>query len=193
MSSTINIIINNSKKMTNYNFKMGTFSFRFLENFCQLQLSVGKRSSQNDLAWSPIISVCTYVRTAVEPKQLNDDTCRRRVIFLVQIKPFPSGHGCQTGVLLEVKWPSSYFLAMNICSHKIRLRMSLCLSLNLLNQITVQKKFKAQKSLDKYLGCQPRHFLNRLVFLLQSDDDSEFLLRRLRINDRIRQEKYSIN
>ena len=41
MSSTINIIINNNKKMTNYSFKMGTFSFRFLENFCQLQLSVG--------------------------------------------------------------------------------------------------------------------------------------------------------
>ena len=55
MSSTINIIINNSKKMTNYSFKMGTFSFRFLENFCQIQLSVGKQS----------------VRTAVEPKRLN--------------------------------------------------------------------------------------------------------------------------
>ena len=41
--------------MTNYSFKMGTFSFRFLENFCQLQLSVGKQS----------------VRTAVEPKRLN--------------------------------------------------------------------------------------------------------------------------
>ena len=54
MSSTINIIINNSKKMTNYSFKMGIFSFRFLENFCQLQLSVGKRSSQNDLTGSPI-------------------------------------------------------------------------------------------------------------------------------------------
>ena len=68
--------------MTNHNFKMGTFSFRFLENFCQLQRSVGKRLSQNDLARSPIISVCTYVRTAVKPKQLND-ACRRRVIFLV--------------------------------------------------------------------------------------------------------------
>ena len=41
--------------MTNYSFKMGTFSFQFLENFCQLQLSVGKQS------------VCT----AVEPKRLN--------------------------------------------------------------------------------------------------------------------------
>ena len=40
MSSTINIIINNSKKMTNYNYKMGTFSFRFLENFCQLHVVV---------------------------------------------------------------------------------------------------------------------------------------------------------
>ena len=29
MSSTINIIINNSKKMTNYSFKMGTFSFQY--------------------------------------------------------------------------------------------------------------------------------------------------------------------
>ena len=55
MSSTINIIINNSKKMINYSFKMGTFSFRFLENFCQLQISVGKQS----------------VRTVVEPKRLN--------------------------------------------------------------------------------------------------------------------------
>ena len=45
--------------MTNHNFKMGTFSFRFLENFCQLQR-----------------------RQVVEPKQIND-TCRRRVIFLV--------------------------------------------------------------------------------------------------------------
>ena len=41
--------------MINYSFKMGTFSFRFLENFCQLQLSVGKQS----------------VRMAVEPKRLN--------------------------------------------------------------------------------------------------------------------------
>ena len=32
MSSIINIIINSSKKMTNYSFKMGTFSFWFLEN-----------------------------------------------------------------------------------------------------------------------------------------------------------------
>ena len=55
MSSTINIIINSSKQMTNYSFKMGTFSFWFLENFCQLQLSVGQQS----------------VRTAVEPKRLN--------------------------------------------------------------------------------------------------------------------------
>ena len=55
VSSSNNIIINKGKKMTNYSFKMGTFSIQFLENFCQLQLSVGKQS----------------VRTAVEPKRLN--------------------------------------------------------------------------------------------------------------------------
>ena len=46
---------------------------------CECQ--VGHKSDRR----SPIISVCTYLRTAVEPKQLND-TCRRPVIFLVELK-----------------------------------------------------------------------------------------------------------
>ena len=63
MSSTINIIINNSKKMTNYSFKMGTFSFRFLKNKFSVNYSYPsasrayvRRSSQNDLTGSPISS-----------------------------------------------------------------------------------------------------------------------------------------
>ena len=112
--------------MTNYSFKMGTFSFRFLENFCQLQLSVGKqsvptvwRSSQNDLTGSPISSGQAELESI---KSLNScDSSREKEKNLPEAGKFSSyiliaiflqDSRSQLYCLLGL-FPSSFFLSVS--------------------------------------------------------------------------------
>ena len=51
MSSTINIIINNSKKMTNYSFKMGTFSYDSLKIWLLPAVHTTSKMTDTGLSW----------------------------------------------------------------------------------------------------------------------------------------------